>query len=136
MATCEERIDAVLKSTMADLETLWNLYSDDPEADHPNLGNWCEYGLGFDYVAANTFDDQPEGYFLYPRARGGPSDEFRFYAKSGYRGWEVSRIEYWFMDWFDGASRDVTDKSVLSEIFDWFSEVGACDNALEQAGEV
>ena len=135
MASCEERIDAVLKSTMTDLETLWNLYSEDPEEYDPDLGNWFEYGISFDYVAANTFDDQPEGYFRYQLSWGGPSDEFRFCAQRGKWGWEAQRIEYWFMDWFDGASRDVTDSQTLSEIFDWFNEVGVCDNEFDKAEE-
>ena len=136
MKTCEERIDAYLDGTIADLAVLWKLHNENPQAYHPTLGNFAEYGYGFDYVEAGTFDDQPEGYFRWILSGGGPADELRFYARQVRRGWEVSRIEYWFLDWFDGASRDVTDKPVLSEIFDWFSEVGACDNALEQAGEV
>ena len=136
MKTCEERIDAVLKSTMTDLTKLWKLYNKNSEAYHPDLGKWTEYGYGFDYIEAGTFDDQPEGYFRWILSGGGPSDEFRFYAQQGKRGWEVSRTEYWFLDWFDGASRDVTDKPVLSEIFDWFSESGACGNTLDMAEEV
>ena len=128
MKTCEERIDVMLARTMADLTEQWEVYNADPD-----LGTWVENDLALVYVGP---DDQEEGYFLYPRARGGPSDEFRFYAKSGYRGWEVSRIEYWFLDWFDGASRDVTDSQTLSEIFDWFNEVGVCDNEFDKAEEV
>lgn len=122
MKTCEERIDAVLKSTMANLETLWNLYKQDPEAYDFELGNWLEYWYGFDYVEAGTFDDQPEGYFRWLISGGGPSDGFHFYARQGCGVWWLYRIEYWFTDWLDSASRDVTDSQVLSEVFDWLLE--------------
>ena len=53
---------------------------------------------------------------------GGPSDEFRFYVSGP--GFNLHRVEYWFMDWFDGASRTLrgSDLSFMSEIFDWFRE--------------
>ena len=54
-----------------------------------------EYGLSFDYVEADTFDNQPKGYHRFQISWGGPSDELRFYS--------LDRVEYWYMDWFDGA---------------------------------
>jgi len=72
------------------------------------LGNLNEYGLGFDYVPPGTFPDQEEGYFRYQLSWGGPSDEFRIYADQINRWqWSIYRIEYWFLDWFDGAHSDL-----------------------------
>ncbi len=66
------------------------------------VGNINDYGLSFDFVEPDTFDDQPEGYHRYQMSWGGPSDEIRFYP---------NKVEYVFMDWFVGVGFDVTDKS-------------------------
>jgi hypothetical protein len=66
---------------------------------------WTE-ALAFDYVEPHTFDNQPEGYWRWQFSWGGPSDELRgFVNEHG----ELHRVEYWYMDWFDGASLDVTN---------------------------
>tara|TARA_R110002124_G_scaffold244691_1_gene409775 strand:- start:12 stop:386 length:375 start_codon:yes stop_codon:yes gene_type:complete len=61
-------------------------------------------GLSFDYVEANTFDDQKEGYWRWQFSWGGPSDELRAYVN---RDDSMHRLEYWYMDWFDGAKVNV-----------------------------
>ena len=111
----------------------------DPDEGIPDLGNMYEYGLGFDYVAPGTFTDQQEGYFRYQLSWGGPSDEFRIYAdKSGRYAWSVYRIEYWFLDWFDGARRVLggEDRKLIEEIFSsFFVDSGSADNVYEEALE-
>jgi len=57
--------------------------------------------LGFDYVEPHTFNDQPEGYWRWQFSWGGPSDELRAYVNEHY---EIHRLEYWYLDWGDGAS--------------------------------
>ena len=57
-------------------------------------------GLCFDYVDPNTFNDQKEGYWRWQLSWGGPGDEFRIYVNPNK---SVHRIEYWYLDWFDGA---------------------------------
>jgi hypothetical protein len=57
-------------------------------------------GLCFDYVDPNTFTDQLEGYWRWQLSWGGPGDEFRIYVNPDK---SVHRIEYWYMDWYDGA---------------------------------
>ena len=57
-------------------------------------------GLSFDYVKANTFTNQKEGYWRWQFSWGGPSDELRGYVNENR---ELHRLEYWYLDWFDGA---------------------------------
>ena len=57
-------------------------------------------GLGFDYVEPHTFTDQTEGFWRWQFSWGGPSDELRAYVNE-HR--EIHRLEYWYLDWFDGA---------------------------------
>lgn len=164
-ASCEERAQEHLESRLSDLRLLWAGYTgqecalcegeggldclDDeweevradcfvcegtgktPE-DVPDLGNLYEYGLSFDYVEAGTFNDQEEGFFCYLLSYGGPSDEFRFFVsidKTPYK------IEYWFLDWFDGACRTVngTDKELLESIWGWFAEGGTVEAVYQKA---
>ena len=68
-----------------------------------------EYALDFSYVASNTFSDQPMGYARYQISLGGPSTEIRFYCDAERKPF---RVEYWYLDWFDGASVDITDHPV------------------------
>ena len=128
--TCQDRVNARLKSRLQDLSKLWKAYSEGNEDKYSDeLGNIFEYGLCFDYVAQDTFDDQKEGYFRYQLSWGGPSDEFRFYCNLDYTPYKT---EYWFLDWFDGASVDVTDNQLLQDLFDWFKDCGTVEAKLEE----
>ncbi len=80
--TCADRVAQEWKERQEDLK--------DPEYD------W----LGFDYVAPHTFTDQIEGYWRWQFSWGGPSDELRAYVNENK---EIHRLEYWFLDWGDGA---------------------------------
>ena len=97
-----------------------------------DLGTFNEYGLCFDYVTAGTFKDQEQGYFRYQLSYGGPSDEFRFYTDAERN---CYCIEYWFMDWYDGAHRELTgdDKDLLQSIFSNFDDCGMVESEFEQA---
>lgn len=157
--TCEERVDEALEQTMNDLRLLWAAYNgaDCPRCENgylytnedteeecvycegtgrmpeevPDLGNIYEYGLSFDYVPHDTFNNQPQGYFRYQLSWGGPSDEFRFYVDVDYYPYN---IEYWFMDWFDGAMRhpEGEDLELVKDIFGWFYEIGVTKSVLEE----
>ena len=97
--TCEERINTQWMHRRKDLE--------DPEYE----------GLGFDYVEPHTFTDQLEGYWRWQFSWGGPSDELRAYVNENK---EIHRLEYWFMDWMDGAKLELTHKpSGLSAGPEW-----------------
>jgi len=64
--------------------------------------------LSFDYVEPHTFTErgvfppyiQAQGYWRWQFSWGGPSDELRGYVNEH---GELHRLEYWYMDWFDGA---------------------------------
>lgn len=126
--SCASRVDAQLAGVITDLSTLWQNYQHGTTC--PDLGCFTEYGLSFDFVAAGTFDDQEEAYFRYQLSWGGPSDEFRFFVNPDL---SCHRIEYWFLDWFDGASRTLAaeDKMLLLELWQWLVETGSAEAALK-----
>ena len=140
--TCTQRIGKELKSEIETLKALWETYKADPEANHPDYGNFNEHGLSFDYVAPNTFKGQRRGYFRYQISWGGPSDEFRFYAEGRSYRWTIDRIEYVFMDWYDGAKRTLTGENLalLTEIFQDFADCGTCEavytDAIDESPEL
>ena len=67
-----------------------------------------ETALAWDYVAPFTFPDQKAGYFRLQLSWGGPSDEFRIYTDMQK---DIKKIEYWYLDWGDGAFIDVPKDS-------------------------
>jgi hypothetical protein len=125
--TCENRIEAHLAGRLADLRNLWNADAESGDADA-----LTDYGLGFDYVPPFTFSDQPEGYFRYQLSWGGPSDEFRFFVNPDF---SCHRIEYWFLDWFDGACRTMSgdEAELLMDIWNWFRDTGIVESAYAKA---
>lgn len=131
-ATCKERIGEHLNGRIEDLRKLWELNKEDPEKYDDELGNFNEYGLCFDYVAPGTFERQHRGYFRYQLSWGGPSDEFRYFCDENFN---IARIEYWFLDWFDGAKRILGGSryNLLAEIFDYFKECETVKYTYDQA---
>ena len=85
--TCADRVAQEWKERQEDLK--------DPEFD----------ALGFDYVEPHTFTDQIEGFWRWQFSWGGPSDELRAYVNEHK---EIHRLEYWFLDWGDGAHVQVS----------------------------
>ena len=78
------------------------------------------YGLCFDYVEKGTFTDQDRGYFRYQLSWGGPSDEFRIYVDYDK---QITHIDYWFLDWGDGASVRIPEDSIAYEVCEQFTEL-------------
>lgn len=126
--TCAERVQVELDREIETLRKLWQAYRDGEEDTED--GSIFEHGLSFDYVPADTFADQEQGYFRYQISWGGPSDEFRFYTDADK---EPYRIEYWF----GGASRTLRgdDLELLMELWNWFDDMGSVDSELEKALE-
>jgi hypothetical protein len=128
---CEDRVLDELKGRIKDLRALWKAYcaGDDPD---PDLGEFHEYGLCIDYVAPYTFTDQRRGYLRYQLSTGGPGDEFRFFMDDNLN---CYRVEYWFLDWYDGASIVLKGKQLefMLEIFEHFSDCEIVRNERERA---
>ena len=78
------------------------------------------YGLAFDYVEKGTFTDQERGYFRYQLSWGGGQDEFRIYVDYDK---QITHIEYWYLDWGDGASIRIDDNSKSYEVCEQFTEL-------------
>jgi len=131
--TCKEKIAFHLKCRMDDLCQIWEDYCNGGEGVE-GLGTIYDYGLSFDYVPAGTFTDQKEGYFRYQLSYGGPSDEFRFFVSYDENPY---KIEYWFLDWFDGAKKEIQgkNKKLMLNIWEWFKEVANIRAEYEKAIE-
>ncbi len=132
--TCKDRIGTHYRERMDDLQKLWAAYTSGKE-EVEDLGNLYEYGLCFDYVAPGTFGEkQKRGYFRYQLCWGGPSDEFRFFVDENLT---PLRVEYWFMDWYDGAKKVARGKdlALLLELWGWFKECGTVEAELKKAQE-
>lgn len=132
--TCKQRVGANLRERIADIRKLWKLWREDSDVNDPDLGNFNEYGLSFDYVAPETFEGQRRGYWRWQLSWGGPSDEFRFYADENY---QPTRVEYWFMDWFDGAKMILRGKrrELLDEIWDDWRDCELPQTKMREAME-
>lgn len=130
--TCKERVRKHLQGRIEDIEKLFRLYQEGNEEDDPDLGTFNEYGLCLDYVAPFTFENQRRGYLRYQLSWGGPSDEFRFYLDESLN---TTRIEYWFMDWFDGAKIILKGLTLqlLEDIYQDFKECGTVQYEIEKA---
>ena len=106
--TCAElvrgRYDGRVEDINTMLERMVDMDATDEEREEAYT-EFNEFGLCFDYVEADTFHDQPDGYFRYQLSWGGPGDEFRFYVDQTFQ--RVHRAEYWYMNWFDGAKVNV-----------------------------
>ncbi len=71
-----------------------------------------EYALCFDVVHA---DNPGESYVRYQISTGGPGEEIRFFCDFNRKPFKV---EFWFLDWFDGASRDCTHRPEIALLID------------------
>jgi len=117
--TCKDRLSSHYRGRMKDLRLMWKNEKNGTES--ADIGPLNEYGLSFDYVAPFTWPKQRMGYFRYQISWGGPSDEFRFYIDEQHKPY---RIEYWFMDWFDGAHKTFRIGKTfdfLCQLFDWMT---------------
>ena len=94
--TCTERVEAAKNSRIAALKAFMELDNEETS------GEWeiGYYGLSWDYVEPDTFEDQPNGYYRYQISWGGPSEEIRYH--------DDGIVEFWFLDWFDGACVQLT----------------------------
>jgi hypothetical protein len=109
---CKDLVRQEFEKREEDLKIFSDLIRKGAEPETETLGHLHEYGLCIDYVEPGTFTDQKRGFVRYQLSTGGPGDEFRFFSDG--------TIEYWYLDWFDGASIDVTDNPIVSDIEEYF----------------
>jgi len=98
---CRDLIERKYISRIEALRNLYSSYLRGEEYCEEECSSLYEYGLSLDYVPPYTFIDQKEAYIRYQLSWGGPADEFRFFINPDY---SIHRIEYWYLDWFDGAN--------------------------------
>lgn len=108
--SCKERIDKHLKSREEDFLKFMDKYDDETREE------FYHYGLSFDFVNESnvTCDGTKESYYRYQLSWGGPSDEIRFYK---------NRVDYVFMDWFDYADKNITQKDWVQWLVSDFQEL-------------
>ena len=112
--SCLERIKGSFKNRVKDFKRFMNNL-DNEEI----LQEFYQYGLSFDLIEVGTFEDQARPYYRYQISWGGPSDELRFY--------ESGKVVYAFLDWFDGATIDVTNNEVITWLKEDLEEMGSID---------
>jgi len=129
--SCKARVRSAMRNRLGEIRRLWTLYKNDPEARAPDGDCWIEYGLAFDYVRPGTFKDQKRGYFRFQISYGGPSEELRFYCDEMLRPY---KIEFWFLDWFDGAKVTLSGHNLdlMLEIWSDWEETGSVKALLEK----
>ena len=126
---CADLVHEKYQDTLKDYQQAYDYFNDGykdlekkPDEAYEDYEDFFDYvnqsGLCFDFVSANTFTDQKCGYWRFQMSWGGPSDEFRIYTDHDKN---INYIEYWYMDWFDGASIRVND-DVIYDICNMFLE--------------
>lgn len=116
--TCAERIREAYGWRIEDLDQMLR---------HERPGRLAEYALCFEYVAPDTFADQPEGFLRYQICWDGHPDEFRFYVNLDL---SCQRAEYWFRSGDDQASLVCTDDGTVMMLWSWLCDTGAVQAAL------
>ena len=135
--SCKARWKSHKDSRVSALRDMFERMSSDNDARREEaMQDFSEYGLSFDYVAPETFNDQPEGYWRYQISWGGPSEEFRFYSSS-YKH-RPYRIEFWFLDWGNGHGRALAgdDLETLLRVWDDFDDMSATESEFRRATDL
>ena len=141
--TLKERMEISYISRTEDLTKLFNHISCDYDYCQINedleecptvqdLGHFFEYGLSFDYVEEYTFNEQEEPYFRYQISWGGPSEEYRIFTDDYYN---IERVEYWFLDWFEGIHKVLDEDNIIYDIIEVLKDIGSLRNAQEKVIE-
>ena len=113
--TCEERIDQKLRTRINQFKQALESYEKHgkviigKDEVYEDLIDWLNH-------IALAFDEDP--HYRAKRLElsyGGPQDYFLFF--------EDGTIEYHFLDWFDGASRELTgeDYEIMEQVFDYIN---------------
>ena len=128
--SCKELVREQFNKTEADYIEAYNYFHskesecptfEDNNEEYDCYEDFFDYcnqtGLSWDFVERNTFEGQTRPYFRFQLSWGGPSDEFRIFVNADQ---SIDHIEYWYMDWFDGASINVPHDSTSFDVCSMF----------------
>jgi len=113
--SCEKRIDEHLQERLEEVrQAISNSGSDEVAV------NGEKYDDVIEWLNCWTLCYADDPHYRAKRLElsyGGPADGFRFF--------EDDTIEYYFMDWFDGATRELhgNDKEIMQELFDAYLNI-------------
>lgn len=111
--TCAERVSPSAKYVDGEIRRMLDeVYSG---AEDPELYN---YGLSLDWSVKVDGNDESGICYVWLLSWGGPSQEIRAFFRPMAR--EPYRVEYWFLDWFDGAC--VSAGPAMREAMEYFLE--------------
>ena len=116
--TCAERVAESLASTVDDIQAALDNPEERETGHNPDVSSLWEYGLEFSWEPQYG---RQAGYYRWLVSYGGPSSEIRFYPTSNVH---KPIVEYWFKDWFDGASVDPEGDALetILTAWEWFAE--------------
>ena len=119
---CADLVQSAYEGRIADIRAMYEAEDQTTE----ELGPLNEYGLSIDLVEAGTFEGQRADYIRYQLSWGGPSEEFRIYKNGD--------VEFWYMDWFDGASVDVVgrDQEMITNIVCYGEDFDYVANSMKE----
>lgn len=124
--TCDERIQDRMESRLDDIRNLWNEPHSNEDGYEYEDGFTAlnEYGLDFSYNS-----DGEEHCFVWLLSTGGPHSEFRFFVNSDM---SLYRIEFAFLDWWDGATRRLhgDERELMHDIWQEFFCLGGDTESL------
>ena len=88
------------------------------EGDYESLYDYAnQTALSFDKVHKNSKENIDRSYYRLQISWGGPSTEFRAFLNADH---DIDYIEYWYLDWFDGASINIPRDSKSWEVVEDF----------------
>ena len=88
------------------------------EGDFESLYDYAnETALSFEKVHKNSKENIDRSYYRLQLSWGGPSTEFRAYLNADH---DIDYIEYWYLDWFDGACINIPKDSKSWEVVEDF----------------
>ena len=106
--SCADLVEQKFNETEQDYKDARDYYNQSEPGEHDQYEGYEDLfdyinqtALCWDYVEKGTFNDQERGYFRLQLSWGGPGDEFRIYVDYDK---SIDYIEYWYLDWYDGAS--------------------------------
>ena len=88
------------------------------EGDYESLYDYVnQTALSFDKVHKNSKENIDRSYYRLQISWGGPSTEFRAFLNADH---DIDYIEYWYLDWFDGASINIPRDSKSWKVVEEF----------------